>query len=300
MNPAGFAWVADQATSTSTLYDGNGIRQSPVVAIPAGTGAGPQGPTGVVYNGALDDFVVAQGGASGSSQFLFATLGGTIAGWSPAVAATTAITRVDNAAAGSVYTGLALATQGMANFLYAADFAHGRIDVFDATFAPASAPGGFTDPALPAGYAPFGIQAIGNRVYVAYAIPDPLTHERRGAGLGVLDVYDSAGHLIRQLVPAGGVLDAPWGIALAPPDFGPFANALLVANFGDGRINAFDPDTGALRGTLADTAGNPLVIDGLWGIAFGNGLNGLATNALFYAAGPANETHGVFGRIDPR
>ena len=300
MNPAGFAWVANEGTSTATLYDGNGIPQAPVVAIPAGL-AGAARPTGLVYNGSASDFMVRQGIASGASQFVFAGLAGTIAGWSPTLDMSRAFTVVDNAAAGSVYTGLALATQGDARFLYAADFANGRVDVFDADFAEAGAAGGFTDPSLPAGYAPFGIQAIGDRIYVAYAKLDPSTQEEQaGAGLGVLDVFDSAGTLLQRLVPAGGVLDAPWGMAMAPANFGRFSNALLVGNFGDGKINAFDPTTGALLGTLADAAGAPLVIDGLWGIAFGNGINGLPTNTLFYAAGPADETHGVFGRIDAR
>ena len=299
MNPAGFAWVADEGTSKSSLYDGNGIQQSPLVSIPAGQ-AGPAMPTGIVDNGSATEFMIGAAGARAPALFIFAGLSGTIAGWSQAVDANNALTMVDNAAAGSVYTGLALASQGGAGFLYAADFFNGRIDVFDASFAPAAAAGGFTDPSLPAGYAPFGIQAIGDRIYVAYAIPDPATHEKRGPGLGVLDVFDTGGTLIKQLVAAGGALDAPWGIAMAPANFGTFSNALLVGNFGDGRINAFDPETGALLGSLADGNGTPLAFDGLWGIAFGNGINGMPTNTLFYAAGPGNETHGVFGRIDVR
>ena len=289
MNPAGFAWVSDQATSRSTFYDGFGVPQAPAVTIPASTRAGPQGPTGIVFNGSTGEF--------GGSQFVVATLGGTIAAFSPG--ATTATTRVDNSARGSVYTGLALAAQGTAHFLYAADFGNGRIDVFDAGFAPVAMAGAFTDPNLPAGYAPFGIQAIGNGIVVAYAIPDPVTHEKRAAGLGVVDAFDSAGAFVKRLVSDGGVLNAPWGIALAPADFGTFGGALLVGNFGDGRINAFDANSGALLGTLADAAGAPIVTDGLWGIAFGNGINNLPTHTLFFAAGPSNETHGVFGRIDP-
>jgi uncharacterized protein (TIGR03118 family) len=299
MNPAGFAWVADEGSSKASLYDGNGVQQAPLVSIPAGR-AGPALPTGIVHNGSATEFMIGAPGARAPALFIFAGLGGTIAGWSQAVDASNALTMVDNAAAGSVYTGLALAAQGGAGFLYAADFFNGRVDVFDSSFAPATAAGGFKDPSLPAGYAPFGIQAIGDRIYVAYAIPDPTTHEKRGAGLGVLDVFDTSGTLIKQLVAAGGVLDAPWGIAMTPADFGQFSNALLVGNFGDGRINAFDPNTGARLGTLADGNGTPLAFDGLWGIAFGNGINALPTNTLFYAAGPGNETHGVFGRIDVR
>jgi uncharacterized protein (TIGR03118 family) len=299
MNPAGFAWVADEGTSKSSLYDGNGVQQAPLVSIPAGQ-AGPAMPTGIVYNGSATEFMIGTAPARAPALFIFAGLSGTIAGWSQTVDASNALTLVDNAAAGSIYTGLALAAQGGADFLYAADFFNGRVDVFDAGFAPAAAAGGFKDPSLPAGYAPFGIQAIGDRIYVAYAIPDPVTHEKRGPGLGVLDVFDTGGTLIKRLVDAGGVLNAPWGIAMAPADFGTFSNALLVGNFGDGKINAFDPNTGALLGTLADGNGTPLAFDGLWGIAFGNGINAMPTNTLFYAAGPSNETHGVFGRIDVR
>jgi uncharacterized protein (TIGR03118 family) len=300
MNPAGFAWVADEGTSKASLYDGNGVQQSPLVSIPAGQ-AGPASPTGIVYNGSATEFMIGAAGARAPALFIFAGLGGTIAGWSQAVDASNALTLVDNAAAGSVYTGLALAAQGGADFLYAADFANGRVDVFDSSFAPATAAGGFKDPSLPAGYAPFGIQAIGDRIYVAYAKVDPATQdEQAGAGLGVLDVFDTGGTLIKRLVAAGGVLDAPWGIVMAPANFGQFSNALLVGNFGDGKINAFDPNTGALLGTLADGNGTPLAFDGLWGIAFGNGINAMPTNTLFYAAGPSDETHGVFGRIDVR
>jgi uncharacterized protein (TIGR03118 family) len=293
-NPTGFAWVDNAGSSTSTLYDGNGVPQSLVVTIPSA--AADAGPTGLVFNGSTSDFMIGTAPARGPSLFVFATLSGSIAAWSEALNSNQALTVVDNSASGSVYTGLALAAQGNANFLYAADFTRGKVDVFDASFAPATAGGGFVDPNLPAGYSPFGIQAIGNRIYVAYAIPDPATHEKRGAGLGVLDVFDSSGTLVKQLVPAGGMLNAPWGIALAPADFGKFSNALLVGNFGDGTINAYDPNTGAFMGQLADSNGTPIAIDGLWGIAFG-GSPGFASNALYFAAGPNNETHGVFGRI---
>jgi uncharacterized protein (TIGR03118 family) len=297
-NPTGFAWVSDAGTSTSTLYDGTGAKQTLVVSIPD-TLAPPLGPTGLVFNASASDFMVGTAPNRGPSLFVFATLSGTLAAWSQSLNSSAALTMVDHRADGSVYTGLALASQGAANFLYAANFTKGRIDVFDANFAPAAAPGGFADPGLPAGYSPFGIQAIGDRIYVAYAIPDPQTHEKRAAGLGVLDVFDTAGNLVKQLVAAGGALNAPWGIALAPASFGQFAGALLVGNFGDGRINAYDASSGALLGSVTDANGAPIAIDGLWGIAFGSGVNGLATSSLYFAAGPNDETHGVFGRLDP-
>lgn len=295
-NPSGFVWIANNGTSTSTLYDGNGVPQTLVVAIPAGV-TGPANPTGIVYNGS-SDFKVTQNGVSGASIFLFAGEGGTIAGWSPSVNGTNAVTAVDAGAGGAIYKGLATASYAGANYLYAADFGLGAVDVYDTNFQKVTLPGGnFTDPMLPAGYAPFGIQAISGKLYVSYAQragsgPD----EVDGAGLGFVDVFDTSGAMVQRLV-SGGALNAPWGMAMAPANFGSFSNMLLVGNFGDGKINAFDPGTGAMLGTLAN-AGTPIVIDKLWGIAFGNGLNNQPTNTLFYTAGPGDEAHGLYGRID--
>jgi uncharacterized protein (TIGR03118 family) len=297
-NPQGFAWVVANGTSRATVYDGNGVPQSPVVAIPAGA-ASSAGPTGIVYNG-TQDFRVRQNGTSGIAPFLFASEAGTVSGWSPPVDATIAVTMVDNGNAGKVYTGLALANYAGANYLYAADFRNNSIDVFDRNFAQVALPGSFKDPSLPAGYAPYGIQAIGGRIYVAYAKQAAVgTDAVAGAGLGVIDVFDTGGNFIRQLA-LGGALNAPWGITMAPPDFGSFGNTLLVANFGDGRINSFDPNTGGLVGSLGRADGASIVIDGLWGIAFGNGINSQPSNTLFFAAGPQGETQGLYGRIDMR
>lgn len=294
-NPTAFVWVANNGTSTSTLYDGNGAPQTLVVAIPAGT-AGAAGPTGIVYNG-TGDFKVTQNGVSGASPFIFVGEAGTVSGWSPAVNRTNAVTAVDTGGS-AVYKGLAIGSFGGANYLYAADFRNNRIDVYDAGFRKATLPGGFADPNLPAGYAPFGIQAIGDRIYVAYAQRETAGNDEvKGAGLGVVDVYDMGGALVRRLA-GGGALNAPWGLALAPANFGDFSNALLVANFGDGKINAYDPGTGAFIGTLSKADRTPIVIDGLWGIAFGNGVNNQPANTLFYTAGPGDEAHGIYGRID--
>lgn len=296
-NPQGFVWVANNGTSTSTLYDGNGIAQTLVVAIPPGS-AGSAAPTGIVFNGSTD-FQVTQAGISGPSAFLFVGEAGTVSGWSPAVNATNAIKVVDGAAQGKVYKGLAIASVAGSSRLYAADFHNGVVDVFDASFAPVVNAGAFHDPALPAGYAPFGIQAIGNQIYVAFAKQDATAHDPViGAGLGALDVFDTAGTLVKQLIPVGGALNAPWGIAQAPASFGPFGNALLVGNFGDGTINAFAAATGASLGMLSAPGGAAIAIDGLWGLAFGNGINAQPTTTLFYAAGPAGGTNGVYGRID--
>ena len=296
-NPAGFVWLADNGTSMSTLYDGNGVPQSLVVSIPAGA-AGGASPTGIVFNG-LGGFPVSQGGTSGSSAFVFAGEAGTIAGWSPNVNLNSAVTVFDGAAASKVYKGLALASQGGANFLYATDFHNGVVDMFDSAFQPVASSTAFKDPNLPAGYAPFGIQAIANQIYVSYAKQDSAAHDNvSGAGLGLVDVFDASGALLKRLIAPGGRLNAPWGVAMAPTNFGKFSGDLLIGNFGDGTINAFDPSTGAYLGTLAKADGSAIMIDGLWGIAFGNGINSQPANTLFFAAGPADETHGVYGRID--
>ena len=208
------------------------------------------------------------------------------------------MTVVDGGAGGPLYKGLAIGSYAGANYLYAADFRNNAIDVYDGSFVKVSLPGTFRDLALPAGYAPFGIQAIGDRIYVAYAKQTAGSNdETRGAGFGAIDVFDTAGVLMKRLV-SDGALNAPWGMALAPSNFGTFSGDLLVANFGDGKINAYNPSTGMLDGTLSRMDGAPIIIDGLWGIAFGNGINAQPLNTLFFTAGPADETHGLYGRID--
>jgi uncharacterized protein (TIGR03118 family) len=294
-NPTGFVWVADNGTSKSTLYDGNGVPQSLVVSIPAGT-AGAASPTGIVYNGSTD-FKVTQNGVTGASPFIFVGEAGTVSGWSPSVNFTNAVTTVDTGG-NAVYKGLAIGAYAGANYVYAADFRNNHVDVYDGNWQKATLPGSFTDPNLPAGYAPFGIQAIGDRIYVAYAQRESGgIDDVKGPGLGMVDVYDTAGNMIKRLV-TGGALNAPWGLAMAPSNFGDFSNALLVGNFGDGKINAYNPTTGAFIGTLAKSDHTAIVIDGLWGIAFGNGINNQPTNTLFYTAGPGDEEHGAYGRID--
>ncbi|QYD71993.1 TIGR03118 family protein [Paraburkholderia edwinii] len=184
------------------------------------------------------------------------------------------------------------------NFLYATDFHNNKIDVFDRTFTKVAMPGGFRDPSLPAGFAPFGIQAIGTRLFVTYAQQDPDAQDDvAGAGLGFVDVFDTEGNF-RQRFASGGPLNAPWGIAQAPSSFGPFSNAVLIGNFGDGMIHAFDQSSGLLMGTLNTANGAAFVQAGLWGIAFGNGLDNQPVNTLFFAAGPNDEANGVYGRID--
>ena len=295
-NPTGFVWVANNGTNTSTLSDGNGVPQTLVVSVPAGSG-GDASPTGIVFN-STPDFKVTQNGITAASPFIFVGEGGTVSGWSPTVNRTSAVTVVDAGANGPLYKGLAISRHAGANYLYAADFRNNAIDVYNGSFAKVTLPGSFRDPGLPAGYAPFGIQAIGDRIYVAYAKQAPSgPDEVKGAGLGLIDVFDTSGGFIRRLV-MGGALNAPWGMAGAPGNFGTFSNDLLVANFGDGKINAYNPSTGKLDGTLSKAGGTPIVVDGLWGIAFGNGVNSQPANTLFFTAGPSDETHGLYGRID--
>ena len=298
-NPFGPVWVSDNGTGKSTLYDGNGKPQSLVVEIPPPmNGSGPGTPTGIVFN-ASNGFVVAQGTNSAPSRFLFATEDGVIAGWAPTVDMTHAIRAVDNSATtGAVYKGLALSAGGNGSLLYAADFHNNRIDVFDSGFKPVTLSGTFSDPAIPAGFAPFGLQAIAGNIYVSYARQDAARHDDvAGRGLGFINVFDPNGNLIRRLVSRGR-LNSPWGMALAPAGFGKFAGHLLVGNFGDGNIHAYSFATGQFAGTLKDSGRRPLQIDGLWGLAFGNGFANQPVNTLFFAAGPGDEKQGLYGRID--
>lgn len=307
-----FAWIANNHTQTSTLYDGNGKPQPvppSVVSFAASGGGVSFDPTGIVFNSSTTatDFTVTAGAKSGASNFIFDGEGGQIAGWSQAVDPAHAITKYTDTT-GAVYKGLAIAKNGSNYFLYAADFHNNKIDVFAADFTKQTTSATaftFADTSIPAGYAPFGIQAIANgaagatQIYVTYAQQlAPANHDNiDGAGLGYVDIYDTNGKLIKQLVAAG-ALDAPWGIALAPADFGTLSNAMLVGNFGDGKINAYDPATGVVIGSVNDSTGKAITTPGLWGIAFGNNANSQPHNTLFFAAGTNNEANGSYGRID--
>ncbi len=291
-NPQGFSWIANAGTATSTLYDGNGVAQSLVVTIDQGN------PSGIVFNGS-SGFSITEAGVSGAAPFIFATLQGQISAWAPTVDGTHAFTIVDDSTAGDSFTGLAIGTVAGGNLLYAADFAHGTVVTLDSTFAPATTIGGFVDATLPTGYAPFGIQQIGGRVFITYALRDTTTgRDTAGAGLGLVDVFDLQGTLLQHLVATGGALNAPWGVALAPSTFGKYANMLLVGNFGDGTINVYDPTSGAMQGTLSNNDGTAIVVPGLWALQFGNDLNSQPSDTLFYTAGPGAEAHGLYGRID--
>jgi uncharacterized protein (TIGR03118 family) len=244
---------------------------------------------------------VSQGGKSGKSFFIFDTEDGTISGWNPTVDATHAILAVDNSASGAVYKGLAIASTGSGNFLYAANFHSGMVDMFNGTFTKIKS---FTDSQLASDcplpgqcFAPFGIQTIAGKLYVTYALQNAEKHDDvAGAGNGFVDVFDPNGTLLQRLA-SHGTLNSPWGIALAPSKLANISNELLIGNFGDGRINVFDPDTGRFRGQLKDLSGHPLTIDGLWGLRFGNGANAGPTTRLFFTAGPNHEQDGLFGSL---
>jgi uncharacterized protein (TIGR03118 family) len=304
VNPWGIAygpttpfWIADAGTGVSSVYDGNGVETRTPVAIPGPAGSKLAGaPTGVIFN-ATTDFTVAPGQPA---RYIFATEDGTIAAWNSGAAA---VTKADLSALGARYKGLALGSSGGKNYLYAANFSAGRVDVFDANFVPAALAGTFTDPGLPAGFAPFNIQNVGDKLYVTYALPDAAKEDDvSGPGNGYVNVFDTSGNLLRRLVSQG-PLNSPWGVVLAPAGFGGFGGALLVGNFGDGRINAFNPATGAWLGALRDGSGKALTIDGLWGLTFGNGTRAGDTHTLYFTAGIAGggavEDHGLFGSIAP-
>jgi len=281
-------WVADNGTDKSTLYNGyTGAKVALTVSVPGA-------PTGIVFNGG-SGFVIP---AHGTARFIFAGEDGTISAWS---GGTQAFVVVDNSAAGAVYKGLAIARTVSGDFLYAANFHTGAVDVFNATFAPVVG-AGFRDPTLPAGYAPFGIQNLGGAIYVTYALQDAEGHDDvPGEGHGYVNAFDTAGNLLRR-VASSGPLNSPWGLALAPADFGKFSSDLLVGNFGDGRIHAFDPRLNQAgefqhRGPLHSTEGRPIEIEGLWGLGFGNGGGAGPTTTLFFTAGPFDEQHGLFGSL---
>jgi uncharacterized protein (TIGR03118 family) len=302
-------WVSDNHAGVTTLYDGAGNAQPRVVTIPApaSAGAGALGaPTGQAFN-TLDptstDFVISKNGVSGPAFFLFATEDGTIAGWNPNVDNTHAVIAVDNSTAtdaagdvGANYKGLALVSTPSGKFIYATSFRFGRVDVFDSRF---NLVNSFTDPTVPAGFAPFGIHNIGGKLYVTFAKQGPgKDDDAARPGNGFVDVFSPNGDLLQRLASRGR-LDSPWAVTLAPPSFGAFGGDILVGNFGDGRINAYDPVTGELQGELSGPGGGPIAIDGLWGLRFSPATSGATPNTLFFTAGLNHEADGLFGTLVP-
>jgi uncharacterized protein (TIGR03118 family) len=285
-------WVSDNRTNESTLYGGNGAKVPLTVSVSGG-------PTGTVFNGNAADFVIGQDGKSGAARFLFATEGGTILGWTPSVNGTAAVVGADRSNVGAVYKGLATANDR----LYATDFHNGRVDVFDASFDRITTPGAFKDARVARGFAPFGIQALDGNIFVTYAKQDAARHDDVAVpGKAFVDEFTPGGRLVARVVNDGkknAPLNAPWGLALAPTNFGLFGGDLLVGNFGNGRISAYarHGSRWLFKGQLRGGNGAPIAIDGLWAIAFGNGSAAGPATSLYFAAGPTGGQHGLFGSI---
>jgi uncharacterized protein (TIGR03118 family) len=285
-------WAANNGTNTSTLYSGTGAKV-PLTVTVAGS------PTGTVFNANSADFVVSQNGQSGAARFLFSTEGGTILGWTPSVNPTAAVVGVDRSSSNAIYKGLAVTNDR----LYATDFHNGRVDVFDSSFKPVTTTGGFKDPSVAKGFAPFGIQALGGNLFVTYAKQDSAAKDDQALpGQGYVDEFTPDGQLVASVVNSqkkNAPLNAAWGLALAPAGFGVFENDLLVGNFGNGRISAYTQrgSKWVYKGQLRLADGTPIVVDGLWGIAFGNGAAAGPASTLFFLSGPSDEKHGLFGAI---
>ncbi len=293
--PNGPFWVSDNGTGLATVYDGDGTIVPLVVTIPPPNGS-PAGtkatPTGQVAN-TTNDFRI--GTPAAPAKFIFATEDGTLAAWN---SGTKAVLVVDKSASQAVYKGLALGLRGGESFLFATNFHAGKIAVFDKHFRSVTLPSGaFKDPAIPSGYAPFGIANVRGSLVVTYAQQDAAKHDDvAGAGHGFVDIFDTQGRLLRRFA-ARGTLNSPWGVALAPLSFGRFGGDLLIGNFGDGRINVFGL-RGDFLGQLGRTAKRPFTIQGLWGLVFGNAAKA-NPNTLYFTAGPNDEKHGLFGSISP-
>jgi uncharacterized protein (TIGR03118 family) len=287
--PGGPIWVADNGSGWSTLYTGKGAIKGLKVEIPTASGGGVGSATGIVFNGSGDFPVKACSTCNPwPSLFIFATLDGTISGWTFQSDPNNAIIAVNNSSSKAVYTGLAVTNRASGNLLYAADVANGKVDMYDANFNFVKS---FTDPAVPSGFTPFGIADINGQVFVSFA-------DSAGGPGGVVDIFQEDGTFVKTLIQ-GAPLNQPWGFAVAPGNFGPLSNTLLISNNTNaGTIHAFNPGTGKFVGTVKDVDGKSIVIDQLWGIKFGGGTaNNGNTNQLFFTAGPHNNLTGTVGVI---
>lgn len=302
-SPTSPFWISDNGTglaSVDSVQNGTvTLNVRPPVTIPSPTGD-TSAPTGQVFNSFPNAFMLSDGQPA---TFLFATEDGTIAGWNQA-AGNTALFPVDNSTntgegdstlnVGAVYKGLAVGMSDSGPTLYAANFSHGTVDMFDQSF---NQIGNLTDPDAPSGFAPFNVQVLDGKLYVTFAQQDDMKHDDvAGAGNGFVDAFDLNGNMLGR-VGSGGTLNSPWGLAIAPSSFGNFAGDLLVGNFGDGTINAFNQNTGQFLGQLTGSDGNPVTIDGLWSLTPGNGGSGGNPNNIYFTAGPAGETEGLFGSL---
>jgi uncharacterized protein (TIGR03118 family) len=309
VGPGSPIWVSDNHAGVTTLYDGHGNLQPLVVAIPAPSSAGkdavgtPTGQAFSTFDPASSDFVISEKSTSGPAFFLFATEDGTIAGWNPNVDRGHAVIAVDRSTAtdgagdvGAIYKGLTVVATPAGKFLYASNFRFGTVDVFDSHF---NLVNSFTDPTVPAGFAPFGIHNIGGKIFVTFAKQGPGKEDDTARpGNGFVDVFAPNGDLLQRLVSRG-ELDSPWAVTLAPPTFGAFGGDILVGNFGNGRINVYDPTSGEFQGKLRRPDGGPIAIDGLWGLRFAPATPGAGPNTLFFTAGINDEADGLFGTLVP-
>jgi len=281
-------WVADNGADMSTIYRADGTTARPPVAVSSA-------PTGAVSNSNPNNFMISNGVTSAAATFIFSTEHGQILAWASSVSGNTAMQEA--ASPGAIYKGLAIA----GDRLYATDFHHGRVDVFDGSFQPVNSPGAFVDPGIPSGFAPFGIQNVNGNIVVTYAKQDADQEDDvKGQSLGFVDMFSTTGTFLRRIATRG-QLNAPWGIAMAPPNFGSFSGDLLIGNFGDGEISAYEPQLDGsfeLVGQLRTSDHKVLSIDGLWALQFGKGAanNGPLTT-LFFTAGPNDESNGLFGTI---
>jgi uncharacterized protein (TIGR03118 family) len=316
INPWGVAysatspfWISDNGTGLASIdrVTAAGVTlnaRAPVTVAPASPGGDPAAPTGQVFNSfsSTGAFTLQDGSPA---TFLFATEDGTISGWNSdagdqsIIAVNESVNPADGSEAlgmGAVYKGLAVAQTDDGPTLYAANFRHGTVDMFDQNFNQTKS---FTDHSLPDGYAPFNVQVLNDKLFVTFALQDDMKHDDvAGAGNGFVDEFDLQGHLLNR-VASGGPLDSPWGLAIAPPGFGKFGGDLLVGNFGDGTINAFDPTDDTFLGKLLGTDGKPITIGDLWELIPGNGGSAGDPNAIFFTAGVKNEAHGLFGSLTP-
>jgi uncharacterized protein (TIGR03118 family) len=317
-------WISDNATGCSTLYDGTGVKQALQVLIPLPSSAPPPNPpatscvsvnpqtppnptpaapTGMVWNpttNPMTAFLVP--GTSSPASFIWATEDGTISAWTGGLSPNPNNARLavdnSNTTSGPVYKGLVFGTNANGVFLFATNFRGGTVDVFDHNYQPATTDGGFMDPDIPTGFAPFGIESIDGNLFVTYAkqkLPDR-HDDMAGPGNGFVDVFDTDGHLLRRFASRG-PLNSPWGVTRASFAFGRFSGDILVGNFGNGKIHAFDSD-GHFLGTLRDANGKPIIIDGLWKLTLGGGAKS-SSDTLYFTAGPNGETDGLFGTITP-
>ena len=306
VNPWGLAygptspfWVNDNGPGVATLYNGAGVKIPLTVNVFPNDGSAA--PTGQVFNsGGGSDFVVSNGATKGRAVFLMDTESGTISGWAPSVNLTNTFLGVDNSGGGAlahaVYKGLAIANNGGTEMLYAANFRSGQVEMYDGSF---GLLGTFTDPTVAAGYAPFNVQTLGNKLFVTFALQDGAKHDEvDGAGLGYVDEFNLDGTFDMRIASAGGPTNAPWGLAIAPASFGSkFGGDLLVGNFGDGTISAFNLATNSFVGLLPMAGGGNLAIDGLWGLIPGNGAAGGSASTIYFSAGLNGESDGLFGSI---